>query len=105
MRSDPSPAAPDKLNAYGLVRFWVAGGLGDRKEKSFMLRHVGVNVRDLVQAKGEPVIGIIIDERRVHVTAWEHQYLIQWFQPPVETRLLTTQSWRISKKLTLLSEG
>ena len=38
-------------NAYGLVRFWVAGELGNRKEKSFMLRHVGVNVRDLAQAK------------------------------------------------------
>ena len=29
----------------------MAGGLGNRKEKSFMLRHVGVNVRDLAQAK------------------------------------------------------
>jgi hypothetical protein len=70
-----------------------------------------MGIGDLVQAKGEPVMGIIIEERLVQVgfpvydvdRDYESQYLVQWFQPPVKMKLTTVQSWRIAKKLELLS--
>lgn len=74
-----------------------------------------MRVGDLVQAKGEPVLGIIIGERRVQMSYpaegeefdvnkhYDFQYLVRWTQPPGEVKLLYNESWRPAKRLTLLS--